>query len=506
MTAYYQTLRKAGPPPFSSSDVDPLQALVDEQPLTVFSKCLQDTEGLKVSAVPLNILEHYFKATQATRVFGDDRGSADKRENYLTTLGIKLRNLGIKLRENPSPEIRAENQHAIRQIKRSILSCQFALPEEDGKRSSEGLTLERMHVLRNLVTKAEEEASQVASSYHCYHLFISEMRKVPQIDERLECMSFILLFRANFSARWDAQRDVAKALDLLHNKRSVLQRLFYLIMDTVQWLSREPGVQRAERGFQLATLELLAKTKTTKCKDLTVLHIVLALMEEGDLEDLFGVEDIAVLARAKSLKTHKVYTECNEMVDGFFNLDQMCKTGKFSAKDGKQPSQIQKRRKTRAPGDAPGESDIDADDKFQETMEAFVEHELDRALEMGVATKNMILHYHALAVFFRDMKHVWPPPADEQTQDRSDLVDVFWKFADDIDSHRELVRRHPLLRNMRMDYLRPTEAPERELATSPPKRRPARLSGTPTPKGCWSPGEFSSRVSMSPRSNHRGGA
>jgi hypothetical protein len=289
------------------------------------------------------------------------------------------------------------------------------------------------------------EASIWDLAYPDHHYLVYELSKVPQVDERLECMMFRLGFSEMMVNCKLNIKTLMKALEALKAKRHLIQRFFVTAHCLGQSLS-----QSRTRGFQLSTLEKLTQTKSTKMPHLSILHFVLAGMKRQDAEELFTDEDIALLRSAKALGTAKVREECRELAEGLYGVKQICESGEYTCQTTGQSVKIERRRKTLPPKAAaaalhgqPQSPQEDPDDLFHEVMRDFVESTVDEATDIVFDCHQMLLLYKELALFFDDLNNVYPPPKDPSDK-RLDLLDVFHRFAMTVPKHREEVEEEGL--------------------------------------------------------------
>ncbi|CAJ1331873.1 unnamed protein product, partial [Effrenium voratum] len=236
--------------------------------------------------------------------------------------------------------------------------------------------------------------------------------QVPQIVDRLECMLFHETFKDSLS---NCQRDLAthvKALEMLGSKRQSIERFFLTAWRLGQSLNRSSKrASQAPNGFELASLEKLAETKSTKLPRLSVLHFVLALLSQQEADSLFTQEDLALLQEATLRKTHKVYSDCIEVAQGLYSVQNICQTGMYVRPSGESVA-IQRRRRT-LPARSPSkdhEGDLDDDDLFFEVMQQFVQEHLFLAEDLSEGAFNLILLYKELGIYFDDLRSVYPPP------------------------------------------------------------------------------------------------
>lgn len=409
-------------------------------PTTIFDPMAE------VQAPPQELLDRYFAkcssrslwtAHDTAREQNCNKG-AHKRmldEKRLNMLGIMIQK---HLMEHKGA---GDAAGAILQIKRGVLRC-----------DSSAVRLEGLSVIRTVLRQHDKDGQPIttfvrlhgegaldALDFPEHHRLVFELSKVPQIDERLECMLFCLTFKESIAQCQTSLRTLRDALEMLNAKRDTIRRFFVTAHRLGQSLNRESNAPKAPRGFQLSTLEKLSQTKSTKFPKLSILHFVLALMSREDLRTLFNADDLMLLQKAKVLKTHKVYQDSVEIAQGIYGVQQICETGKYTCPTTGQAVQIERRRKTlpRSPI-GHGEPAVDTDDCFHEVMREFVEKHLQASEDVAESALNMILTYKELALFFDDLNSVYPPPKNENDP-RKDLCDVFHRFAEDIRRHRDEV-------------------------------------------------------------------
>eukprot|EP00913_Durusdinium_trenchii_P009829 g9228.t1 len=288
------------------------------------------------------------------------------------------------------------------------------------------------------VPRAQSDTFAVAKLPDALHLDCLRGRpivEVPQIVDRLECMLFHQTFRDNLG---NCQRDLDthyKALEMLRCKRETIQRFFLTALRLGQSLNRSSKrASQAPNGFELASLEKLAETKSTKLPRMSVLHFVLALLSPQ--------EDLALSQEAAIRKTHKVFSDCIEVAQGLYSVQNICQTGMYVRPSGEAVA-IHRRRRTlpaRSAKDALGrqrlgvdgtpvaslaiefkfklsyvilhlgspnsststeydgpisqdEGDVDDDDLFFEVMHQFVSENLQAAEDLSEGAFNMVLLY-----------------------------------------------------------------------------------------------------------------
>lgn len=398
--------------------------------------------------VPMSLIERYWKKrdTFAPRRHSVDASSMDPTAGRRSLLDEKkLQMLGISLKRHEHRNQGVKGAEAIASIKCAILRCDFHV-----------LHIECVSVIRTVIKQHENDGQPVTTfvaqhgeesiqSLRCpiEHRLVYELCKVPQIVDRLECMLFHETFRDNLS---NCQSDLEthyKALEMLSQKRQTIQRFFLTALRLGQSLNRSSKrASQAPNGFELASLEKLAETKSTKLPRMSVLHFVLALLSPQEVESLFTREDLSRLQEAAIRKTHKVYSDCIEVAQGLYGVQNICQTGMYVRPSGEAIA-IQRRRRTLPARSSKDEGDVDDDDLFFDVMTQFVNENLQAVEDLSERAFNLILLYKELAIYFDDLRSVYPPPKNENDT-RKDLMEVFHRFGTQIRLHREQVESEKL--------------------------------------------------------------
>jgi len=401
------------------------------------------------------LLEVYFKARSNTVKLpsGDSEGPVTEAKPALIEKKF-LQMLGICLQKYVMAHKGETDSSAIMCMKRGVLRCDYNEVKQEALaliRAVLGAHREDGSKITQLVEKSGEGAL-VQLEQSNYHRLVYELLKVPQIDERLECMLFQTDFDVSFRKCTKHLDIVKQALEALNRKRELLSKFFCTALRMGQGLNRDSRAPLPERGFQLASLDKLAQTKSTRSPKHSVLHFVLALMEPEDAQQLFTKEDRAILNGAKTLRSHGVYQECMELVQSFYGLREICETGNYKGNSGKEVK-MERRRKTMVPGARPAkeapdsgkenESPLDSDDCFHDTMKAFVELNFKAARGVADEVFSVFKLYKDLGIFFDDLSSVWPPPREDNST-KSDLIVVFSNFAEDVRLHCEDVEKDGL--------------------------------------------------------------
>jgi len=358
----------------------------------------------------------------------------------------RLQMLGILLRKHIMAHKGETEQQAVFSLKKAVLKCDYDTVKQEGL--SVIRTVLRSHAADgNKVTEFVREHGEAALDkleHPLHHRLVHELVKVPQIDERLECMLFESAFDESKDRCYQGLEILCQALRMLSLKKQLLGKLFVTAHRLGMSLNHDSRLaQTATRGFQLAAFDTLVKIKSTASPKHNLLHMTLAMMKKEDVDALFKPEDVKILARAKAMKTYPVYQECMELVQGFFGVQEIYKTGNYISRTTGAPVKIERRRKTLCPGsqdnderDAP----IDTDDRFHEVMKRFVDTHSKHTQEIGKSCYRTFEAYKDLAIWFDDLGNVWPPPKDDRDT-KLDLMLVFHRLAVNIKSHGDEVEQ-----------------------------------------------------------------
>jgi len=404
-----------------------------------------------VNEMPSALLEAFFQARATVKSL--ERGTGGNCETlldkkFLQMIGIALQKhvMAHKTQGGPEASVKKQFDSAVLSIKRAVLQCNYKVATQEVLVIIRTVLMEHKKDNSPVTKRVQEhgEASLLRLAQSAEHRMIHEILKVPQIDERLESM----LFHTEFGRlRKKCLEDTAvlkQALEVLDRKRALLKTFFQTALKMGQGLNSGSRAPQAENGFQLTSWEKLVQTKSSKFPKHDVLHFVLALMQPSEAEALFTSEDIALLNKAKVLKSHTVHQDCQELVEGFYGLRDICDTGNYKSRSGR--VKMERRRKTIVPGSRPDEADsskeneapIDTDDCFHDTMKEFVEENLDIVSCITEEWYYVFTVYKELGKFFGDVNAVYPPPRDENSS-KTDLLAIFHRLAEHVRVHREEV-------------------------------------------------------------------
>lgn len=418
---------------------------------------LQETvfKSVEVQEMPEKVLEYLFKKQEvAVKIQKKEGDSAENNEACNRALLDQkcLQMIGIVIqRYKMSHKGESEKEAAI-SIKRGVLSCDLQI-----------ITQELMALLRLVIQKhaasgspilkhveAKGDAALDQLEFADYHRFVYELLKVPQVDERFECMLFESEFDRIYE-RCEKIQQIRLGLSILNQKRPLFCKFFSTAHRLGQALNRDCKAPQASRGFQLSSLEKFAQTKTTRSPKHTLLHVVVALMQPGDVSGLVcSAEDMRVLKEAKSSKIGLVHAEIVLLRTSFDAVRDVCEKGSYT-RNGAAPVKMERRRKTRAPSSQEAEA-FDDDDTFHEHMKQFVGMYEEQVKLISGQCGEALRAYEDLAIFFDDVAAVYPPPRKDNDP-KSDLIAILHNLVEQISV---------LNREVNQDNLRDLMAPDIE--------------------------------------------
>lgn len=390
--------------------------------------------------LPESMQEVYFKRREAAvQLLGpaNTNKTSFLDEKQCRMLGILMGKYRMKNKDESLRQIVAT-------MKRAVLSCKYDILKEEG-----------LSMLRKVVRDAKEGngISKYVAAHGAgalkqlkdpwLHRLVYEILKVPQIEERLECMLFQTAFEESL-ARCSRNIDImCQALMTVDAMRDSLRELFNIAHRFGTALNSNCLAPQAPQGFSLVSLERLAQTKSTASKH-NMLHFVLAMMKPEMASQLFPDEVLKKLSAAKSMKSFTVYQDCAELTHGFFALREICETGRYQS--GKREKvKIERRRMTKAPLDR--EESIDLDDHFHSVIQAFVEKNEHKVDQITKGCLSAFVLYKEKALFFDDLGSVYPPPKDDQDS-KADLIAVIYKLAMQVRMHLAEVEQDGLRQNL----------------------------------------------------------
>jgi len=422
---------------------------------TVFSSPVDVVE------LPPAVLEAYFKARTAVKLGASVGGDADAKgtealleTKFLQMLGIAVQKYVMANKKKGVPDA-TQRSAAVLAIKQAVLQCDYKIVQQEILVLIRTVLIEHRTSGSKVTKRVQErgEASLLLLRQSAEHCLIHELLKVPQIEERLESMLFHNEFGRLRLKCLEDMEILKQALEVLDRKCLLLKKFFQTALKMGQGLNRDSRAPQAENGFQLTSLEKLVQTKSPKFPKHNVLHFVLALMEPKEAEQLFTPEDIALLLKAKALKSYTVHQDCQELVEGFYGVRDICETGAYKGSSG-QGVKMERRRKTMVPGMRPApdkeadstkenEAPIDTDDCFHEIMKEFVDANVDEVKIITEGWWKVMSTYKDLGNFFCDLNSVYPPPRDDNSP-KVDLIAVFHGLAEHVRVHREEVEQDGL--------------------------------------------------------------
>ncbi|CAJ1334582.1 unnamed protein product [Effrenium voratum] len=387
--------------------------------------------------LPASMVEVYFRRREAAVQL------EPANTNKTTILDEKqCRMLGILMGKYRMKNKDESERRIVNSMKRAVLSCRYDVLKE------EGLSMLRK-VIRDAMggnnimdfVKANGASALKKLKDPWLHRLVYEVLKVPQIEERLECMLFQTAFEEGLAKCKKNMEVMCKALQMLSEKHNRLRELFMIAHRFGTALNSNCLAPQAPQGFSLTSLEKLAQTRSTASPKHNMLHFVLAMMTPESASGLFSEEDLKLLTAARATKSYTVYQDCTELTQGFYAIREMCETGKYKSATGERVK-MERRRMTKAAGD---EEAIDTDDCFHSVLQAFVEKYDKRVQSVAQGCYCAFIVYKEQALFFDDLGTVYPPPKDDQDS-KVDLLAVMHKLAVQVRKHAVEVEqaKHPV--------------------------------------------------------------
>eukprot|EP00930_Biecheleria_cincta_P073181 TRINITY_DN604_c3_g1_i1.p1 TRINITY_DN604_c3_g1~~TRINITY_DN604_c3_g1_i1.p1 ORF type:complete len:784 (-),score=203.30 TRINITY_DN604_c3_g1_i1:46-2397(-) len=412
--------------------------------VNVFKAPEGDDSSGECDDIPSPMIEVYFKRRAAAVKL--DSGES-KKVSLLDQKRLDM--LGIWMRKHMMANRGSSDEQAVLSLKRAVLRCDYNVVKQEG--------LSMLHqVLRQQKTdgnkiseyvKANGEEALQKLQHPWHHRLVFEIMKVPQVEERLECMLFETAFEDN-ARKCEADIDtLCQALHMLSGKKDVLKQLFTTVLRLGQSLNKGCRAPQIERGFTLSSLDKVLQAKSSASPKHNMLHFALAMMPAMDAAAIFTEEDVLLLSRAKVMKSFTVYQDCNELVQGFHAVRAVCENSSYKSTVTGEQIVMERRRKTLAMKEKAPETEIEAsidtDDWFHECVKAFVDGNMNRVSIMSRACLATFCIYKELAVFFEDVNSVYPPPKDDKDT-RVDLVVILHKFAEQVRQHQKDVDQDDL--------------------------------------------------------------
>lgn len=407
----------------------------------------QSIGSQEVNGLRPEVLEVYFKRREATVLMDSANHHPSSRTRLLDEKRVQM--LGILLKRHMMANKGETEVQAVFSLKRAVLRCDYDVIKQEGlgalrnvlqQHEADGKKIEEY-----VKTHGEAALDKLDQPYH--HRLVHELLKVPQIDERLECMLFTTTFADSLNKCMLDLNGFCDAIKLFFNpeKRKLLQRFFQRAHRLGKSLNRNCRAPQAEAGFELSSIDRLVQTKCPLNPKFNLMHFTLALMSSEDAAALFSAEEVTFLARGKAIKSFSVYKDCCELVQGFYAVREICETGRYTSSSGTKVA-IEKRRKTRLhriEQEAEEDASIDSDDLFLENIQAFVRSNEESVRSIGRGLSGAFHAYKELGVLFGDLNSVYPPPKDEKDS-KVDLIAVMHRFADYVRVHRIEVEQERL--------------------------------------------------------------
>lgn len=434
----------------------------------------------EVNELPSDVLEEYFRKAENNRGVNTTPVSKSSRETPHALLDDKrLKMIGILLRKHMMKH-KVPELEAVKDIKHGVLRCDYDVVPQEGL--SLIRTALRSHVedgepIKAFVQEHGVEALQNLE-HAAEHCLIHEL-KVPQIDERLECMMFETAFEESVGRCQKYVDALQKAMKTLQSQQEVIKRFCLTAKQLGNSLNRDSNAPMISKGFQLSGLQKLTETRSSAMPRMSLFHFVLAMMPKEEVDAMCQEGHAAALLRAKMIRSYAVYQECTELAYGLRGVRSISETGRYN-RNG-QTLVMEKRRKTVSPAMAqamaqsqgssasPSSMPIDTNDMFHQKMGEFVKRTNKMTTDIVKQCQDVFVSYKEMGIFLGDLKSVYPPPASDQDKTQ-DLFSIFHRFFEDVKTHAAEIEQAGLRQDiaLRKAQLCPDPDPPAAAASSPP--------------------------------------
>eukprot|EP00927_Polykrikos_kofoidii_P056787 TRINITY_DN5086_c0_g1_i2.p1 TRINITY_DN5086_c0_g1~~TRINITY_DN5086_c0_g1_i2.p1 ORF type:complete len:1388 (+),score=246.12 TRINITY_DN5086_c0_g1_i2:77-4240(+) len=323
-------------------------------------------------------------------------------EATLKTIGVLVQRFRMKLQSCGLSSV-GYGDNLVAEIKRAVFRCTH--------------TPETCHMLRQvLASQADKDRSvkefvakhggeQVLSCCQSAleHMLVYEITQIPSVDERLRCMIFEATWAEEARKLCKDLQVLQEALLFLIDRRSAMSTFLRTACALGNALNEDSFAPYATRGFRISSVPKLVQLKSPVRAKLTMIHFVVALMDEADV-DAFCMK-LSILAMAKDTRSGSCALRFRDIVKDFLQFEKLCKT-------------VQSREQ-------------DPDDHFQRRMQAIVARSRCLALRVVTLARSIFQKYWELAVFLEDPAALYPPPQrDGDTTE--DIFDFFYRFGTQI--------------------------------------------------------------------------
>jgi len=230
------------------------------------------------------------------------------------------------------------------------------------------------------------------------HRLVHQVSEIPGVTSRLPCLIV--------EARWaEDARKCREDLEILHEglrsiiaKRDALVKFFHTVLRLGNSLNKGGGGAIAKRGFRLSSLSKIAQLRSSSRPQVTLLHMVLALMSPADVDSL--CTGLPALRSAVERKSFGVYERVCDLVDGHLGTRT-------------QAASVLPARRWRPGPSGEMVEERDGDDQFHRHMMTFLTATGPEARALAQLCSKVFKTYWELSVFLEDPRAVFPPPQRE---------------------------------------------------------------------------------------------
>lgn len=327
---------------------------------------------------------------------------------------------------------------------------------------------------QNIVSFVEQhgvDALQHLEHPHLHRLLYG-VAKMPAVTARLDCMYLESTFpehaehcRANLEV-------LHSAVTCLQERLRALQSFFISALQLGNALNRGSNAPFAGHGFKLSSLQRFLELRPPAQKEVTFFHFVLLTLSQDEVGSLSDPRAIDALQRARTARTHTVYQDLLQQLDGYKAIKQFAETGSYKGQEIPDDSEDEEPDSAAQPGEPSQRG-------FRSRMRRFMERNLETASHLcsfGAATFRA---YRALGVYLDDLRSVYPPPR-EDSEECKDVFGVLHQLFVNVSRARTEIMEQGLCRDieaaftLRLPFSTVADAPlvsPRERFRTPPGRR-----------------------------------
>jgi len=334
------------------------------------------------------------------------------------------------------------------------------------------LEVPNRQTILQFVEEKGEDALQGLEHPHLHQLLYGALR-IPAISARLECMIAEATRDESLGHCRGNLEILRTGLNTISGLLRPLARFCAAAREVGNTLNRDSSNSSAGvsgHGFKMLALVKLMELKSPLRKEVSLFHLVLLLLPREEVAQLCDSSAIEDLNRARSARSFTVYQVCIQFFQAFTEIQKLVDTGRYQGEEI--PLDV-----------AEAERDV-----FFEKMRTFTENTLPDVSFVEGLCRQVFETYRGMSSYFEDSKCFYPPPSDEQNEEKKDLFDhLHWLLASIKQGWKEIGQmqleaefNRTLLTARPRDS--PSAAPEAKV-TVPQDLGARRLSFSETPRG-----------------------